>query len=71
MRDAARLPSSGQNPLLAKFPARRENTGNFLSGVRNWPVRLWQALTGGSARHAVTGRSFDDLAREAEVANGA
>jgi hypothetical protein len=34
-------------------------------------VRRWQALTGGSARHAVTGRSFDDLAREAEVANGA
>ena len=34
-------------------------------------VRRWQKLTGGSARHAGTGRSFDDLAREAEVANAA
>ena len=34
-------------------------------------VRRWQALTGGSARHAVSGRSFDDLAREAEVADAA
>jgi hypothetical protein len=34
-------------------------------------VRRWQALTGGSARHAVNGRSFDDLAREAEVADAA
>ena len=33
--------------------------------------RRWQALTGGSARHAASGRSFDDLAREAEVANAA
>jgi ParB-like nuclease domain len=30
-------------------------------------VRRWQALTGGSARHAATGRDFDDLAREAGV----
>jgi ParB-like chromosome segregation protein Spo0J len=34
-------------------------------------VRRWEALTGDSARHVVTGRDFDDLAREAEVANGA
>src|SRR5436305_1946353 len=34
-------------------------------------VRRWQALTGGSARHAASGRSFDDLAREAETANAA
>ena len=34
-------------------------------------VRRWQALTGGSARHAANGRSFDDLAREAEAANAA
>ena len=32
-------------------------------------IRRWQALTGGSARHAVSGRSFDDLAREAEAPN--
>ena len=34
-------------------------------------VRRWQKLTGGSARHAVSDRSFDDLAREAGVANAA
>jgi hypothetical protein len=27
----------------------------------------WQGLTSGTARHAVSGRSFDDLAREAEA----
>src|SRR5438552_6888811 len=30
-----------------------------------YDLRRWQALTGGSARHAASGRSFDDLAREA------
>jgi hypothetical protein len=34
-------------------------------------VRRWQALTGGSARHAASGRSFDDVAREGEAANAA
>jgi DNA modification methylase len=34
-------------------------------------IRRWQTLTGGSACHAVSGRSFDDLAREAEVADAA
>jgi DNA modification methylase len=34
-------------------------------------VRRWQAQTGRSARHATSGRSFDDLAREAEAANAA
>jgi hypothetical protein len=34
-------------------------------------VRRWQVLTGGSARHALSGRNFDDLAREAEAANAA
>jgi hypothetical protein len=34
-------------------------------------VRRWQALTGGSARHGASGSSFDDLAREAEIANAA
>jgi DNA modification methylase len=32
-------------------------------------VRRWQKLTGGSARHGASDRSFDDLAREAGVAN--
>jgi DNA modification methylase len=34
-------------------------------------VRRWQAQTGGSARHAASGRSFDDLACEAGAADAA
>src|SRR6266436_2693685 len=34
-------------------------------------VRRWQKLSGGSALHGISGRSFDDLAREAEVHNAA
>jgi DNA modification methylase len=54
-----------------------ERTGRGCYGLELDPayvdtiVRRWQKLTGGSARHAATGRSFDDLAREAEVANAA
>jgi len=53
-----------------------ERTGRRCYGIELDPayidtiVRRWQAMTGGSARHAVSGRSFDDLAREAEAANG-
>ena len=32
-------------------------------------IRRWETLTGANARHAVSGRSFEDLAREAEAAN--
>jgi DNA modification methylase len=32
-------------------------------------IRRWQALTRDEARHAASGRSFDDLAREVEAAN--
>jgi len=31
----------------------------------------WQTLTGDKARHAATGRYFDDFAAEAEAANAA
>jgi DNA modification methylase len=54
-----------------------ERTGRRCYGLELDPayvdtiVRRWQALTGGKARHAASGRSFDDLAREAEVANAA
>jgi DNA modification methylase len=34
-------------------------------------IRRWQGLTGGRAHHAVSGRSFDDLAAEAEVVDAA
>jgi DNA modification methylase len=52
-----------------------ERTGRRCYGLELDPryvdttVRRWQALTKGSARHAASGRCFDDLAREAEAAN--
>ena len=54
-----------------------ERTGRRCYGLELDPayvdtiIRRWQAQTGCSARHAVTGRSFDDLAREAEAADAA
>jgi DNA modification methylase len=54
-----------------------ERTGRRCCGLELDPVyvdtivRRWQTLTGGSARHAASGRSFDDLACEAEAANAA
>jgi DNA modification methylase len=52
-----------------------ERTGRRCYGLELDPayvdtiVRRWQALTGGSARHAANGRTFDDLARELEPAD--
>src|SRR5438874_6768685 len=52
-----------------------ERTGRRCYGLELDPayvdtiIRRWEALTGGSARHAASGRSFDDLAREVEAAN--
>jgi DNA modification methylase len=54
-----------------------ERTGRRCYGMELDPiyvdtiVRRWQALTGGSARHASSGRSFDELVREAEVVGAA
>jgi DNA methylase/ParB-like nuclease domain len=54
-----------------------ERTGRRCYGLELDPlyvdaiIRRWQTLTGGSARHATSGRTFDDLAREAEAANAA
>jgi len=54
-----------------------ERTGRRCHGLELDPayvdtiVRRWRALTGGSARHAASGRSFDDLAGEAEAADAA
>jgi len=54
-----------------------ERTGRRCYGLELDPVyvdtiiRRWQVLTGGSARHAASGRPFDDLVREAEAANAA
>jgi DNA modification methylase len=52
-----------------------EHTGRCCFAVEIDPryvdtaIRRWQKLTGEAARHAVTGRHFDDLACEAEVAD--
>jgi DNA modification methylase len=54
-----------------------ERTGRRCYGLELDPayvdtaIRRWQALTGGSARHAASGRLFDDLAREAEAGDAA
>ncbi len=54
-----------------------ERTGRRCYGIELDPtyvdtiIRRWQKLTGGIARHAESGRVFDDLAREGEVANAA
>jgi DNA modification methylase len=54
-----------------------DRTGRRCCGVELDPlhldttIRRWEALTGGSARHAASGRNFDDLACEAEAANAA
>ena len=52
-----------------------ERTGRRCYGIDLDPayadtvIRRWQTLTGGSARHAASGRNFDDLACEAEAAS--
>jgi DNA modification methylase len=54
-----------------------ERTGRRCYGLELDPayvdtvIRRWQALTGGSARHAASSRGFDDLACEAEAADAA
>jgi len=54
-----------------------ERTGRRCYGLESDPsrvdtiIRRWQTLTGGRARHAASGRAFDDLADEAEATNAA
>jgi DNA modification methylase len=62
---------SGTTPIAA------ERTGRRCYGLELDPayvdtiIRRWQALTGGSARDAASGRSFDDLVCEVEATNAA
>jgi DNA modification methylase len=58
---------SGTAVLAAERTGRRCYGIELDAGYVDTSVRRWQALTGRSARHAASGRSFDDLAREAEV----
>jgi DNA modification methylase len=54
-----------------------ERTGRRCYGLELDPayvdtvVRRWQKLSGGGALHGISGRRFDDLARQAEVTNAA
>jgi DNA modification methylase len=60
---------SGTTVIAAERTGRRCYGLELDPGHVDTAVRRWQVLTGGSARHAANGRSFDDLAREAEVAD--
>jgi DNA modification methylase len=62
---------SGTTVIAAERTGRRGYGMELDAGYVDTIVRHWQTLTGGSARHAASGRSFDDLAREAEAANAA
>jgi DNA modification methylase len=63
--------SSGTTVIAAERTGRRcygmELDPRYVDTV----IRRWQTLTGEIARHAESGRSFDDLAREAEVTDAA
>ena len=62
---------SGTTVIAAERTGRRCYGLELDPGYVDTIIRRWQALTGGSARHAVSGCNFDDLASEAEVANAA
>ena len=60
---------SGTTVIAAERTGRRCYGLELDPGYVDTAIRRWQALTGESARNAATGRLFDDLAREAEVAD--
>ena len=60
---------SGTTVLAAERTGRRCYGLELDPAYVDTTIRRWQALTGGSARNAASNRSFDDLAREAEVAD--
>ena len=60
---------SGTTVIAAERTGRRCYGIELDPGYVDTIIRRWQALTGGSARHAASGRNFDDLACEAEAAN--
>ncbi|MBV9248384.1 MAG: site-specific DNA-methyltransferase [Acetobacteraceae bacterium] len=62
---------SGTTVIAAERTGRRCYGLEFDPLYVDTAVRRWQRLTGESARHAVSGCRFDDLAREAEVADAA
>src|ERR1700736_1783967 len=62
---------SGTTVMAAERTGRRCYGLELDPGYVDTIIRRWQALTGESARHAMSGRSFDDLADEAEAADAA
>jgi DNA modification methylase len=60
---------SGTTLIAAERTGRRGCALELDPGYVDTAIRRWQALTGGKACHAESGRSFDDLAAEAEAAN--
>jgi hypothetical protein len=62
---------SGTTVIAAERTGRRCCALELDPGYVDTAIRRWQTLTGDQARHAATGRYFDDLVREAEAANAA
>jgi DNA modification methylase len=62
---------SGTTVIAAERTGRRCRALELDTGHLDTAIGRWQALTGGSARHAASGRSFDDLADEAEATDAA
>src|SRR5215472_12506656 len=62
---------SGTTLIAAERTGRRCYGLELDVGYVDTTIRRWQALTGGGARHATTGCSLDDLARETEGVNAA
>jgi DNA modification methylase len=62
---------SGTTLIAAERTGRRCCGMELDPGYVDTTVRRWQALTGGSARHAASDCRFDDLAREVEAGNAA
>jgi len=62
---------SGTTVIAAERTGRRCYGLELDPGYVDTIIRRWQALTVGNSCHAVSGRHFDDLAREAEVADAA
>jgi len=62
---------SGTTVIAAERTGRRCFGLEIDPGYTDTIIRRWQKLTGANARHAASGRSFDDLAGEAEAANAA
>jgi DNA modification methylase len=62
---------SGTTLIAAERTGRRCYALELDPAYVDATVRRWQKLSGKSALHSTSGRSFDDLARDAEVAHAA